>query len=500
MRFTLDRTSEVPLYRQIVEQLREAVDHGETPPGTRLPTVRQLARDLGVTRLTVHSAYTELQALGYVDSFVGRGTYTAAPPHAIAASGAAVSAAAPEVPRPPAVDRTQRRLAELMMLKQRPDLLSFAQAIPAPESYPLDDFHPALEVALATPGALGYGPIQGTEALREQVSVLLASRGVIASADEILIDGGAQQGIYLALRAFSRPEEAVMVEEPTYSGVIELAAQRGQRLVGVPVDEEGIDLVALDRLCALHRPRLLYTVATFHNPTGVSLAPQRRAALLALAEKWDFLIIEDDVYGWLAYDDVPPPSLKADDRAGRVLYLESFSKALFPALRLGAMVASGAQLADLAAVKESCDLVSSTLMQLALAEFLRRGAFAPHLERVNALYRDRRDAMMEALESAMPECENTWPRGGFNTWVTLPSGINERDFFIEAAEHGVGVARGSSFFHQPRPQGYLRLSFAAQPPERITEGVGRLGRILRGHLQERDRAVARASRLASPLL
>lgn len=498
MDFSLQRASDVPLYRQIVDQVRGRIEVGALPPGTRLPTVRQLARDLGVTRLTVHSAYTELQALGYVESFVGRGSFTTLPQRQVAPS--ASTALTVESPRSPAIDRTQRRLAELMHLTERPELLSLAQAMPDPGSYPVEVFHEAMEAAIATPGALDYGPIQGEGRLREMVAGLLASRGVVATPDDVLVDGGAQQGIYLALRAFSRPEEVVMVEEPTYSGVIELAAQRGQPLVGVPVDDDGIDLAALDRLCQQWRPRVLYTVPTFHNPTGVCLAPHRRAGLLALARRHDFVIVEDDVYGWLGYDGPTPLALKADDEDGRVIYLASFSKSLFPALRLGAVVATPARLAELAAVKESCDLVSSTLMQRALAEFLSRGAFTPHLKQVRALYRQRRDATVQALEKHMSGCVWTHPRGGFSTWVRLPDGINERDFFMEAVAHGVGVARGSAFFHQPRPQSYIRLSYATHSPAHIADGVSRLGGMLAAHLEERSQAVARAGREASPLL
>lgn len=507
MHFNLQRTSGTPLYRQIVEQIRDGIESGGLTPGTRLPTVRQLAQELGLTRLTVHSAYTELQSLGFIESFVGRGTFTTVPPHATTAAASAPTApsqraplAASDLPRPPDVARPQRRLAELMRLTEQPALLSFAQAIPSNETFPTKEFRASLDTALRVSGALGYGPIQGEGALRQQVSALLETRGVRAAADDILIDGGAQQGIYLALRAFSRPQDTVVVEEPTYSGAIELAAQRGQRLVGVPVDRDGIDVGALERACEIHRPRLLYTVSTFHNPTGVSLGAQRRAALLALAHKWDFLIVEDDVYGWLAYDGAAPPALKADDSFGRVIYLASFSKVLCPALRLGAIVAAPPLLFELAAVKESCDLVSSTLLQLALADFLERGCFGPHLENAIALYRARRDAMMDALKKRLPKCDATMPGGGFSTWISLPPGINERDFFVEAVDNGVGVARGSAFFHQPRPEAYVRLSFAAQPVDRIAEGVGRLGRLLRTQLEQRAAAAWRANREASPLV
>ncbi len=414
-----------------------------------------------------------------------------------------------DVPRPAlkssvlpmlAQDRTQRRLGELMRLTEQADLLSFAQAIPAPDGYPASSFNASFQHALQSTDAMGYGPIQGDLDLRTQVSELLGTRGLSTTPDDILINGGAQQAIYLALQAFCRPHDTILVEEPTYSGVIELASQRGQRVVSVPMDADGIDLEALDQLCAQVRPRILYTVPTFHNPTGISLAESRRKPLLALADKWDLLILEDDVYGWLSYDGPAPLPLKADDDKERVLYIGSFSKVLFPALRLGAVVAAQPLLVELVAIKESCDLVSSLLMQRTLADWIRRRNFPAHLERVTAMYRERRDAMVEALTRAMSPRSFLVPGGGFNVWINLPSGTSESELFLESVENGVGVARGSQFYYQPTPGAHLRLSFAAQPPHRIREGVARLGRLLDAHLVRRRSALARASREASPLV
>ncbi|MHB2021628.1 MAG: MocR-like pyridoxine biosynthesis transcription factor PdxR [Candidatus Xenobia bacterium] len=488
MDLTLERTSSTPLYKQIIEQIRLLIDSGRLRSGSRMPTVRELASALSLTRLTVHAAYTELQAQGYIESFVGRGTFVSA-------------VAGPSSYRPDAVvlGRTQRRLDELMRLAERPDLLSFAQAIPAPETYPAS-FQESVAQVMGNAEALSYGPIQGDPELRQILSDVLRARGIRASSDDILINGGAQQGVYLALQAFTRPDEPVLVEEPTYSGVIELASRRGQRVVGIPVDDGGIVPEALERICVAVRPRILYTIPTFHNPTGVSLHADRRSRLLSLAEKYNFLIVEDDVYGWLSYDGPSPPSLKADDEAGRVIYVVTFSKMLFPALRVGAVVATPSQLIEMAGVKESCDLVGSMLLQRALAEWLRRGEFEPHLNRVIPLYRERRDAMAETLARTFPSGSWTHAGGGFNTWVTLPGGTSEREFFAEAVEHGIGIARGSAFYHQPPSTAHLRLTFSTQTPARIAEGVERLGQLLDGHLHRRHTALVRATRRASPLV
>lgn len=485
---TLHRESDMPLYRQIVEQVAALIAAGALPAGTRLPPVRELAATLGLTRLTVHSAYTELQARGLVESHVGRGSFVA---HR--ARPSAAHAARPTL-QPPAPWQSQSVLADLLRMADQPGLLSFAQAAPAPETYPARALAQALRAACDDPAALGYGPIAGEPALREQIARLLRERGIAAPPDEILVTAGAQQGIDLTLRALTIPEDVVLVEEPTYPGMLEAAARRGQRVVGVPLDAGGIDVDALEQTCALHRPRLLYTVPTYHNPTGVTLAPERRAAVLRTAREHGLLILEDDVYGLLGYDGPTPAALKASDADGHVIYSMSFSKSLAPALRLGALVSPAELLPALAGAKHSGDLVCSPLLQRALATYLRQGRFATHLQHVRALYRARRDALLAALAMLPPGCEWTHPLGGLNIWGTLPDGVNERDFCVAAIERGVGVAPGSAFFARPRREAHLRLSFGAQPPEHIARGVAILGELLREQQRRRTLLLARASR------
>lgn len=490
---TLQRTSGTPLYRQVVDQVAALIASGVLPAGTRLPPVRELAATLGLTRLTVHSAYTELQARGLIESHVGRGSFVAQlarPP---------VPVRRPEV-QPPAPWQSQSVLADLLGMADQPGLLSFAQAAPAPETYPARALAQALRAAGDEPAALGYGPIAGELALREQIGRVLLERGVAAVPDEILVTAGAQQSIDLALRALTSTNDVVLVEEPTYPGILEAAARRGQRVVGVPLDAGGIDVDALAAACAIHRPRLLYTVPTYHNPTGISLAPERHAAVLRVAREHHLHILEDDVYGLLGYDGPAPAALKASDTDGHVVYSMSFSKSLAPALRLGALVASPELLSALAGAKHSADLVCSPLLQRALATYLRQGRFAAHLQHVRALYRARRDALLAALDTLPPGCAWTHPSGGLNAWITLPDGVNERDFCVAAIERGVGVAPGNAFFAQPRRGAHLRLSFGAQPPESIERGVGILGELLREHLRRRTLLLARASRESAPLV
>lgn len=489
---TVQREHEMPLYRQVVEQVAGLIASGALPAGTRLPPVRELAATLSLTRLTIHSAYTELQARGLIESHVGRGSFVAQRP-------ALPAGPSPRV-QPPAPWQTQSVLADLLRMADQPGLLSFAQAAPAPETYPARALAQALRAACDDPAVLGYGPIAGEPALREQIARLLLERGVVVAPEEILVTAGAQQGIDLVLRALTTPDDVVLVEEPTYPGMLEAAARRGQRIVGVPLDAGGIDVAALEAACASYRPRLLYTVPTYHNPTGVSLALERRPALLRIAREHDLLILEDDVYGLLGYDGPAPVALKASDGDGRVIHSMSFSKSLAPALRLGALVATPELLPELAAAKHSSDLVCSALLQRALATYLRQGRFAAHLQQVRSLYRARRDALLAALDTLPPGCDWTRPSGGLNVWVTLPEGAHERDFCLAAIERGVGVAPGSAFYARPTRGARMRLSFGAQSAEGIERGIAILGELLREHQRRRMLLLARASRESAPLV
>lgn len=491
MQLTLQRHADVPIYRQIVNQIRAQIQEGTLHDGARLPPVRRLAAECGLTRLTVHSAYAELQAEGLVESHVGRGTF--------------VTVGTPAVP--PAERHgqvapwvSQGILANLLRWSERGDLLSFAQAFPAAESYPMEELNHAMQAALRDTGGLGYGHIQGEPELRAEIAALLIQRGTSVDPDGMLITSGAQQAIDIALRALTAPGDVVLVEEPVYPGVLELAALRGQRVIGIPNDAGTLRLDLLQADCAAHSPRLLYLVPTYNNPTGASLTREGRTELLRLARLHDFLLLEDDTYGLLGFERAAPPALHALDRNDRVVYISSFSKMLAPALRLGALVAPAALLPALAAAKQTSDLVCSALLQRALAHFLHEDHMAPHLQKVTGMYAQRRDTMVQSLQRHLPQCRWTVPTGGLSLWVELPPGIVERDFTADALRQGIGIAPGEAFVARPRPQAAMRLSYGAHSPERIEQGVAALGRVLEAHLRRFDARSTLVSGAAGPLV
>ncbi len=482
MHIQLNRQDRRPLYMQIVEQIQQHIRSGALPLGSRLPPIRELAIDLGLTRLTVHNAYAELQADGWIELHVGRGTYVAKRSSIDTLPTLMITPVVPE-PEPGA-------LAELMRLAHEPEIISFAQAAADTDTFPMREWGRAIQHVLAEGGTrlFDYGVTQGELILREQLAQLLLDRAVQVPPEHIVVTGGAQQGIDIVIRAFLRQNDTLLVEQPGYLGVIERVKLQGIRAIGVPMDEEGILPGALEAAIETHRARLLYTVPTFQNPTGVSMSPERQQEILDVARRHDLVILEDDIYGSLAYDGTAPLPLKARDTSGLVIYLSSFSKVLMPGIRIGMLAAAPPRLAPLIAAKRLSDLHSPPMMQCVLADYLQRGGFAAHVRSIRGVYRERRDVLMESLRRFFPaDASWTTPHGGFCSWVALPPGVNGGDFYAEALERGVGFAPGHAFFPEAVRHGYMRIAFSAQPPERIERGMEILGDLMHTHLARRAR-------------
>jgi DNA-binding transcriptional MocR family regulator len=278
----------------------------------------------------------------------------------------------------------------------------------------------------------------------------------------------------------ARAGDTVLLEQPTYLGMLNILSSRGVRAVGLPMDGEGLVIEALEDALRRERPAFLYTIPTFQNPAGASMSPARRAALLDLAERHGLMIVEDDIYGRLSYAGASPPSLKAADRSGRVIYLSSFSKSLMPGLRIGYVVATPDLIGRLVYLRQAQDLCSPPLMQRALAIFIEQGWWHSHIKRMLPRYRERRDALLSAMERFFP-AEVIWtrPQGGFSCWVTLPRGSSVSDLYMSAITRGVAFTPGEVFSPAPNPQPHLRLCFSAEPPERLADAVATLGGLLR---------------------
>lgn len=472
---TLNRASGTPIYRQIGDQLKAAIAEGKLPAGAQLPTVRQLAAELSVTRLTVQTAYAELQSGGWIEATVGRGTFVSAQA-AVQPRWSAVNSAA----TPATV------IGDILQMGQVQGMRSLASASPDPELFPAADFWASLE-AQRDHAALvgGYGPAQGDATLRIELAAHLSERGVEVTPDDVLVVAGVTQGVALAAQALAQPGEYVLVEQPTYVGFLHQLRAHGLQPLAAPVDADGPALEVVEELAAQQRIRFFYTIPSFQNPTGSCMTPARRQRLLELAERYDFFIVEDDLYGWLAYDAAPPPPLKAADVSQRVIYATSFSKTLMPGLRLGMLVAPAALRQRLTALRIAADLGSPLLLQRALAAFLQRGGFRRHLRRTLPVYRQRRDAALRACEAFMPPgVQWTRPHGGLCCWLTLPQHPAMADVPRLALQQGWAVAPGSVFLPESSASHHLRICFGALPDESIRRGVEVLAQVIRQQLSD----------------
>ena len=478
MRLQIERNSDVPMYLQLRDSFREGILSGELPGGTLLPPERKLAEELGVNRSTVVKAYDELKAEGLAEGFVGRGT-------TVLSQLFPRSGDEPVMPLPwnqllneDSASPNGSIIRDMMRDAGGQDRISFAGGIPDASLYPVDAVRTVARTLLSEDprSLLLPSPVHGQECLRESIARYLLTRHVTVSGSDVFVLAGSQQGLDYAARLLLRPGDTVVVEDPTFFGAIQIFRTAGARVLGVPVDESGIRTDILDVVLQRYRPRLIYTLPTYQNPTGVTTSAERRRELLRLAWKYRIPILEDDPYSDLSYDGTPPPSLFATDPSGHVLSLGSFSKTLFLGTRIGWIVGARRVLDAFCRMKQYTDLHTNTPAQFLLDRFLREGHYAAHLRIVREQYALRRNAMIRALEQFAPPGVN-WnaPAGGYYIWSRLPPSVDVSRLAAAAARRGVSYLPGNAFFADGA-QGttHMRLCFAAEPEDRVREGIRRL--------------------------
>lgn len=372
------------------------------------------------------------------------------------------------------------------VLAQNRDIISFAPGYPAPETFPWADFQEiARDLLSGSDGTvLQYGPTRGHRPLLEEIAGIMTARGVTSAIDRLLITTGSQQGLDLVARVLLDPGDVVLVELPTYTGAITAFRNVQAHMEGVPQDADGIDLDALDetylRLTrAGRRVRLLYVVPNFQNPTGLLISRHKRRLLLEWAGRRNVLIIEDDPYRELYFDDSAAEGdvrpMKADDAEGRVVYLSSFSKTLAPGFRVAWIDAPAALGSKFEMAKQAADLCTGGFDQRMVYEASARGILQRQIPMLRAHYRAKRDVMVSALSQAFGK-DVTWPspRGGFFLWVSLPQGVDTETMIARAVQHGVIYVAGEAFFVNGTGRNIIRMSFSQPTHDRIREGVARL--------------------------
>ncbi len=370
-----------------------------------------------------------------------------------------------------------------------PGTISFIYGLPAPETFPVDDLRRAAEVVFQERAALAlqYGPEQGYGPLIDYIRHKLArDEGLALERPQIMITGGSAQAIDHLCTLFTRPGDLVLVEAPTYHETLQLFRDHGLRPLQIATDDDGLQVEALAaRLEALarrgERARLLYIIPNFQNPSGITLAGDRRRAVLDLAERYDLMVVEDDVYRDLAYGGEVPPSLFALDGGRRVLRIGSFSKIMAPGLRLGWLIGPPGLIERvISSGLRNMGGGANPLVANILATYCRQGLLEPHIEQLRQVYRERRDVLLDALAAHMPPGVRwTRPGGGFFVWLALPEPLKAADVVKRAREAGLMIPGGDPFFAEAPTGQYLRLAFSYVTPGKIREGIEILGRVLR---------------------
>jgi DNA-binding transcriptional MocR family regulator len=486
----LNRGSDQSISAQLIDLVRTAVKSGELEPGAKLPTTRQLAQDAGVNHLTVVRAYRRLASEGFVTAARGRGTFVRqAPPlarsderwqHAIlpAARRSYVNQIVADTWRPP------------------PD----ADHINLATGWASAELHPVRELArLSTEvfdesgtAALMYGDPDGLWPLREEIARRGATAGFASDPQEILISTGGRQAIDLVCRTILRPGDVAVSESPTFMGALVSLQDSGARVIGVPYDEQGLDIDALERILARHEIKLVSVQTGSQNPTGQDMSPKRADRLLALARERSFFIIEDGVYSTVRFGS-PEPSRLRSRAPDHVVYVDSLSKTLGGGLRVGWIAASGEVRRRLTELKLATDYHTPLLPQYLAHRWLASGAHDRHLRRINAIYAQRSQALLDSIERRLgDELVAARPKGGHHVWAEFRRPVDERLLMAEAMRQGVSFTPGGATTVEGDGIAGLRLSFSLLDEQRLDEGVRRLAAAVRATRRAAGPRVAHA--------
>lgn len=484
----LDDASREPKTAQIIKQVRRLIESGALLPKEALPSTRALANTLGVHRSTVATAYQELWALGFVDipprscprvrERVQISTATGRPDRGRVNWDAVAS------PASGILREAHRSFRSLAAAKDRPSVIDFSALDSDLRLLPLDRFRSCLDQVLRESGRdlLAYGDIPGYPPLRDYIARRLESHAIEVSPDEILITNGSQQALDLVFRMIGAPGRKVVVESPTYDRAIPLLRFNGLVPVEVPMRSDGMDLSVLARVLEEDRPALVYTMPSFQNPTGVSTPQSHREVLLRLCERHGVPILEDGFDEEMKYFGRAVLPLKSMDMHSIVIYCGTFSKVLFPGMRVGWIAADKECVDRLAAIRRFGEISPNLMVQAAFHQFCARGYYDRHITMMHRVYRKRMQAFIDAMRRHVSPEWADWdePAGGYLAWLRLKPCLQAPAGWARHFEaHGVAVALGGGFFSGTMQGMQLRLSIARLNSEEIASGVERLGAALR---------------------
>ena len=483
----LEENSNLPLYRQIYETIRRAILSGKFYPTMPLPASRLLAKQLSVSRMTVVNAYDQLLAEGYLESRTGAGTFVAAHlPEELLQTQRFERRESGEKPvlRKIKVSEYGKNLSKngTMFLRNHGAtvFVPFQHGISAIDKFPFEVWARIAQKLQKNPPAslLGYGEPTGFQPLREAVAAHLASaRGVSCTAEQIVITNGTQQALDLIGRIFLEKTDEFWIEDPCYLGARNIFTATGAKVIPVPVDSEGFDLSQARKRSK--RARLVYVTPSHQYPLGVTMSLARRLNLLEWARETNSFIIEDDYNSEYRYAGRPLASLQGLDRDDRVIYLGTFSKTIFPALRLGCLVVPSDLVKIFAAARAMTDLHSPTIDQAVLAEFIAEGHFARHTRRMRGIYEERRQILIEEAQKNLEGIVEIAPaESGMDLVGWLPDGVDDGEVSLRAAKVNLKIARISAFCIDQKLRSGMLLGYTAFNEKQIKQGVKKLARVL----------------------
>ncbi len=482
----LDKSCKTPLFRQTIDQLKKMIENNTLKPGDKLPSTRQFADQLGVNRTTIYKAYQELWAMGFIESRSGsysfvrqrrelKETCTMKPVNSINWSKLS--------------NENTCKVYELFGEIGYPfseaendfEGIDFGRLHPDTRIFPAAEFRKSLNKVVAENAqtVLDYGGSKGYLPLREYIAHRSRLHGLSVNSNEIMITSGAQNGIDLCMKLLARPGARVFVESPTYGMIIPTLTYYGCEIVPIPMAEDGIDLGAIEREFKKGLPIFLYTMPNFQNPTGITSTQCHRERLIALFEKYRIPIIEDAFEEEMKYFGKVPMPIKSMDISRIVIYVGSFSKVLFPGIRLGWIAADKECINRLSILKRFSDISTSLPEQAALADFCKHGAYEHHIKRIHKIFRKRMLLAVQSLQEKIKHKNVTWiePNGGYTIWLKVKdTKLSYTELNSVFHSHGIRLAAGKDFFLHPQKEKYFRLAIASLDEAEIEEGINRLAK------------------------
>ncbi len=458
--FLLNKDIDTPLYIQLYEKFKTMIEENQLEK-EKLPSIRSLAKSLGVNNVTVISAYNLLEQEGYVYSLKGSGTYIKK---------------SPVTSKMPYLEEGDMELMVSGILPVSKDSINFASMSPTPDLFPIEEFKQALVEVLDRDGgqAFLYPEITGYDPLRESISkFLMDNYNTTVNKDQILITSGGQQGLDIISKTLINPGDCIFIENPTYSGALAAFKSRGAKIIGIPMKADGIDIELLKTYVKRHRPKFIYIMTNYQSPTTFSYSEEGKNQLISLAKEYNFYIIEDDFLTDLSFDDEKKIPLKSMDKFDQVIFIKSFSKIFMPGVRIGFITLPNKLFKEIIKAKHTTDVSSSGYLQRAFDLYLRKGYWKKHIDKTKKVYSIKYNIMTTELDKmAKYGVSYIPPNGGLSIWLKLPNDIDAFTLYNECSENNLAIVPGKVFFTDDSIySNYIRLSFGAVDNDDIIEGL-----------------------------